>query len=72
MTNTAMLQKRIDDSGLKRSFILQETGIKAYSTLRMKVKNESEFTANEIQTLCDILRIDKTDRDAIFFATTAE
>ena len=72
MTNTEMLQKRIDDSGFKRSYILQETGIKAYSTLRAKVNNESEFTANEIQTLCDLLRIDKTDRDAIFFASCAE
>jgi len=72
MTNTALLEKRIDDSGLKRSFILQETGIKAYSTLRMKVNNESEFTANEIQTLCNLLRIDNAERDAIFFAPVAE
>ncbi len=72
MTNTALLQERIDNSGLKRSAILQATGIKAYSTLRMKVKNESEFTANEIQTLCDILRINTGDRDAIFFANNAE
>ena len=72
MTNTELLQARIDDSGLKRSAILQATGIKAYSTLRAKVKNESEFTANEIQTLCDILRINTCDRDAIFFAHAAE
>ena len=72
MTNTELLQARIDDSGLKRSAILQATGIKAYSTLRAKVKNESEFTANEIQALCDVLRINTGDRDAIFFAMRAE
>ena len=72
MTNTELLQARIDDSGLKRSAILQATGIKAYSTLRAKVKNESEFTANEIQALCDVLRINTGDRDAIFFANAAE
>ena len=72
MTNTAMLQKRIDDSGLKRSFILQEMGIKAYSTLRGKVENKYDFSASEIQKLCSLLRIDNTERDAIFFAKDAE
>jgi len=72
MTNTAMLQKRIDDSGLKRSFILKELGIKAYSTLRGKVENQYEFSASEIQKLCGLLRIDNADRDAIFFANDAE
>lgn len=72
MTNTELLQERIDTSGLKRSAILQATGIKAYSTLRMKVNNQSDFTAKEIQILCDVLRIDKSDRDRIFFASDAE
>ena len=72
MTNTVMLQKKIDESGLKRSALLQATGIKAYSTLRAKVRNQSDFTAREIQALCDVLRIDTGDRDSIFFALCAE
>ena len=72
MTNTAMLQKRIDESGMKRSAILQATGIKAYSTLRAKVNNQSDFTAREIQNLCEVLRIDNGDRNEIFFAKDAE
>ena len=72
MTDTALLQKRIDDSGLKRSALLQATGIKSYSTLRAKVSNKSDFTAREIQNLCDALRIKTSDRDKIFFASDAE
>ena len=72
MTDTAMLQKRINESGLKRSALLQATGIKSYSTLRSKVKNESDFTAREIQNLCNVLRIENGDRDKIFFAPDAE
>ena len=72
MTNTAMLQKRIDESGMKRSAILQATGIKAYSTLRAKVNNQSDFTAREIQNLCEVLRIDNGDRNEIFFAKDVE
>jgi len=68
MTDTILLQKRIKDSGLKRSAILEATGIKAYSTLRAKVKNQSDFTAKEIQALSEVLRIDVGDRDKIFFA----
>ena len=72
MTDTILLQKRIKDSGLKRSAILEATGIKAYSTLRAKVKNQSDFTAKEIQALSEVLRIDVGDRDKIFFAQSAE
>ena len=72
MTNTALLQKRIDDSGLKLSFIMQEIGIKAYSTLRGKVENKYDFTAREIQQICDLLKIAPEDRDVIFFAKDAE
>ncbi len=72
MTNTELLQKAISDAGIKTNAIMKALGIKSYSTLRGKIKNESEFTAKEIMILCDLLRIDKKDREAIFFATESE
>ena len=72
MTNSSLLEQKIQDSGLRRSWILEQIGIKSYATLRAKIKNESEFTASEIDKLCEILNISKGQRQAIFFAPAAE
>lgn len=72
MTNSEMLEKVIRESGIKRSAILKATGIKAYSTLRDKIWNRTEFTASEIQKLCEILGLSNEQREAIFFAKDAE
>ena len=72
MTNTDKLKKAIQDSGIKTNAIMKALGIKSYSTLRGKINNKSEFTAKEIMTLSDLLRLEVSDRDAIFFANDAE
>ena len=72
MTNTELLKRKIDESGLLKSAILNAMGIKSYATLRAKIENESEFTASEMDKLCDILHINKSQRGAIFFAKSAE
>lgn len=72
MTNTEMLLNSIRESGLKRSTILKMTNIKAYSTLRAKIENKSEFTASEIIKLCEILHLTNDQREAIFFTNNAE
>lgn len=72
MTNTEMLQQAIKESGLKISAILKQTNIKAYSTLRAKIENRSEFTASEITQLCEILNLTNEQREGIFFANDAE
>ena len=72
MTNTKLLNKAIEDSGLKISRILDSMGIKAYATLRDKIENKREFTASEITRLCEILRLNNDQREAIFFAKDAE
>lgn len=72
MTNSELLKKAIRESGIKRSTIMKLTNIKAYSTLRDKIGNRSEFTASEIQKLCEILHLDNEEREAIFFANDAE
>lgn len=72
MTDTAMLKDAIKRSGIKTNALMQALGIKSYATLRGKINNESEFTAKEIMTLSDLLRLKISDRDAIFFADNAE
>ena len=72
MTNSQVLDEKIQKSGLRRSFILEQLGIKSYATLRAKIKNESEFTASEIDKLCEILKLGKSQREAIFFASYVE
>ena len=67
MTNTTMLVTFIDNSGFKRSHIAKKLGITSY-TLARKIENKSEFKANEIEILCNLLSIDKEERMAIFFA----
>lgn len=67
MTNTSLLERYIEESGYKKSFIAKQIGISAY-TLAMKINNESEFKANEISILCDLLKISTGDKEAIFFA----
>ena len=72
MTNSEMLENIIRESGIKRSFILEKLGLKAYSTLRDKIWNRTEFLASEIQTLCEILHLTSEQREAIFFTKNAE
>ena len=67
MTNTLMLEKIIDNSGLKRNFIATQMGISSY-TLSLKINNKKEFKASEIDRLCTILKINVASRMQIFFA----
>lgn len=67
MTNTPLLEKYIEKSGYKRSYIANVLGINSY-TLSMKINNSSEFRASEIETLCELLNIDMENRMSIFFA----
>ena len=67
MTNTPLLVEYIEKSGYKRSYIAKCMGLNTY-TLAMKINNESEFWASEIDALCELLNIDTDARMAIFFA----
>ena len=69
MTNTELLEKKIKDSGYKKSYIAKAIGLKSAFGLAKKIKNESEFKASEISALCDLLKIESVEeREAIFFA----
>lgn len=67
MTNTSLLEKHIAESGYKRGFIAEKLGISRF-TLAQKINNKSEFKANEIDMLCELLNIDTNTRMLIFFA----
>lgn len=68
MTDTALLDKMIQASGLKYAYIAKQIGLSAYGFAR-KRKNLSDFTSREIDGLCELLHIDRIeDRFAIFFA----
>ena len=67
MTNTIMLEKIIFDAGIKKGRLASLVGINSY-TLALKINNEREFKASEIDALCKILGINVEKRMQIFFA----
>ena len=67
MTNTALLEKYIEKSGYKKSFIAKQLGLTAYG-FTLKVNNKSEFKGSEMTILCNLLKINARDKEAIFFA----
>lgn len=71
MTNTALLRSKIDESGYKLRFIAKQIGI-TYAGFLKKINNESEFKASEIQTLCDLLKINIQEKERIFFTVNVD
>lgn len=68
MTNTAELEKRISESGLKKSYIAKELNLSRQG-FKNKCDNRNPFTATEISRLCNILKISNlADKEKIFFA----
>lgn len=68
MTNTALLERLIEDSGYKRSYIAKTLGITPYA-LAHKIHNRSEFKSSEISALCILLGIETLEtKEAVFFA----
>lgn len=71
MTNTALLIRAIQTTGLKLKFISEKLGI-CVGTLSNKINNVTEFRASEIACLSEILNLDNAQRDEIFFAQNGE
>lgn len=72
MTDSKLLENLIRESGLKYKFIAEKLGISYYG-FRKKINNESDFTAPEIEKLCEILSIKSLEkRHEIFFAQEVE
>ena len=72
MTNTKLLKKKIEESGLKIGFIVEKLGT-SYHWFNKKLNNGKDFNATEMQILCEILNItDLAEKDRIFFAKNVE
>ena len=69
MTNTELLKDKIEQSGYKKSYIAKAIGLKSTYGLSLKINNETEFKASEINALCELLKIDSLEeKQRIFFA----
>lgn len=68
MTNTELLEKKISDSGKKKTFLANKIGLSLVG-FRNCCINKAEFKASQIQILCEELNITSLkERHAIFFA----
>lgn len=68
MIDTKELEKRIAESGKTKSHLSKKMGI-TIQTLRLKLKNTSDFTVSQVDILCKELNITRlTDKEKIFFS----
>ena len=67
MIDRELLRETIMQSGLKQTFIADQLSLSPQG-FRLKLKGDQEFRESEIQKLCDVLHLKKTQRDSIFFA----
>lgn len=72
MTNTKLLREKMDNSGLKTSYIAEKLGL-SVTQFRRKINNLYSFDQCEISVLCDLLRITSLkEKEAIFFAKNVD
>lgn len=67
MTDTKRLKERIQDKGLKYTYVASRLGITPYG-LQKKIENDTEFKASEIKKLYELLELSEKERTEIFFA----
>lgn len=66
MTNTELLQEKLNNSGYKMTFVAKELGI-TYQALLNKLNNKREFTYGEIISLGRLLHLKGKEVNKIFF-----
>lgn len=64
--NTAMLNSKINESGLKRSAIASKLDLTC-AGLNKKIKCRTEFKASEIQAIAKVIGLSKDEIFTIFF-----
>ena len=67
MTDTKELEKRIKDSGLKKSYICKVLDL-SYQGFMNKATNINLFNTQEVKKLCKLLNISMKDKERIFFS----
>ena len=64
--NTQLLEKKIKESGIKVSFIIEKLGLSSEGFYKKK-RGEIPFRIAEIYVLCDLLRISESEKPLIFY-----
>lgn len=67
MVNTQLLDKKIDESGLRISYITEQMGI-TRQAFDKKKKNAYRFRVAEMYVLADLLKLNNEEKKEIFFA----
>lgn len=68
MTDTALLEKKIQESGKKKGYLARKVNLSLGGFYNC-CNNKAEWKASQIDILCDELYItDLNERQAIFFA----
>lgn len=71
MTDTNLLRKKIEESGIKLSFIAEKLGMTRQG-FDKKLKDNSDFKAYQMFILVDILHLTKKEAAAIFYAQNVD
>lgn len=65
LVDTELLDKKIEESGLKVSYIVDNLGI-SRQAFDKKRKGVTPFRASEVYVICDLCRIEVPERKKIF------
>lgn len=66
MPNMELLEKAIQESGLKKSHIAEALGM-SRPTFNSYMEDGQKFRVSHMDTLCELLQIDPAQRESIFF-----
>ncbi len=65
--NSVLLKQKIEASGLKQNFLASRMNLSGYG-LQRKIDGMSEFKASEIVMISQLLSLQNSERDEIFFS----
>lgn len=71
MVNTELLNKKIDESGIKKKVVANRIGVSS-TTLRAKINGVYAFDSEQMTQLGEILKLNNDEFMAIFFPTMVE
>lgn len=66
MKGLELLRKKIEQSGLKLTYVAERLGL-TYQGFKKKLDGDTEFKASEIAVLKDLLKLSDAEVQAIFF-----
>lgn len=67
MTNTELLKQKIQEAGLKQNWLAEKLCI-SESSLSAKINGRRYFNQVEMNKIRDLLKLNKSDSEKIFFA----